>query len=83
MSELKQAAEKAVNLGKQLKAVIEVGEFLSSLADLDKLARDARAAADVAVKARNEAQADLENINRQRANSEAALQSLKDQAGKV
>lgn len=47
----KQAAEKTINLGKQLKAVIEIGEYLDELGDLE-------VAKEEAVELKNKAESD-------------------------
>jgi cell division septum initiation protein DivIVA len=57
MTDFRQMADKAINLGKQLKAVMEVGEFLDSIGDLEQVRREARAAADTALQAQNKARA--------------------------
>lgn len=41
MSDLKQLAYKAINLGKQLQAVIDIGEALDELGDLDQASVEA------------------------------------------
>lgn len=56
---IRQAADKAVNLGRQLQAVIEVGEFLATVADLDNLKGEAQAAVAKAIAAAIDAKAQL------------------------
>ena len=52
MITVKQAAEKAMNLGKQFQAVIEVGECLDKIGNLETATQEAQAAIDAAVNER-------------------------------
>ena len=45
---VQQAAQKAINLGKQFKAVIEIGEFLEELGSYDRVLLDAKNTAEKA-----------------------------------
>jgi hypothetical protein len=80
---LRQAAEKAVNLGRQLKAVIEVGEYLQGVVNLESLATEAQKRADEAVAARTEAEAALRSIQDEHASASANLEAVKAEASTV
>lgn len=72
---IQQAAEKAVNLARQLKAVIEVGEFLQGVVNLDQVAAEAKAKAE---KARAETQGVIEEADKQHARLTNIKQAVAD-----
>lgn len=76
MTDFRQAAEKAMNLGKQLKAVVEVGEFLEGIADAEQLAREANEAAEAATKRRDE-------VSEALADEEMVLRAAVERVGKA
>ena len=58
----KQAAEKALNLGKQLQAVIDVGQVLNEIGDLEIAAYKSKVDANIAHKDCNEAMEELQVV---------------------
>ncbi len=63
MSNINEAAKKAINLGKQLKAVIDIGEFLEGIIGLEQTATEAENRASIAMK---QAQVDTDKAAIQR-----------------
>jgi hypothetical protein len=72
---IQQAAEKAANLGRQFKAVIEVGEFLQEVVSLEQLATEANAKAE---KATAETQGVIAEYDKQNARLSAVTQAVAD-----
>lgn len=83
MNDIRQAAETAKNLGKQLKAIIQVGEFLENISDLDQRAREAEVATTKAIEARDQAQEQLQKVELQVLAAQGDLADAKEEAAKL
>lgn len=79
MTEILSAAKKAINLGKQLEAVVEVGEFLEKVGALDLVADETAQRASDAVQAEIEAQKRLETTEGNLAIAQEKLQTTYDE----
>jgi len=75
MISVKQAAEKAMNLGKQFQAVIDVGEVLNDIGDLEMATSEAASLKEKANIAREQAEESLEEANTE---LETALSDVKN-----
>lgn len=62
MITIKQTAEKAINLGKQLQAVIDVGEVLEEIGNLDNARIEAERDKQTAIVAKKKAEKELSKI---------------------
>ncbi len=79
----KQAAEKALNLGKQLQAVIDVGEVLNEIGDLESARKNAEDQAQDAIDAAEQALDDLKAIQDSLSSAKADLAAAKAEAIKT
>ncbi len=83
MTTVKQAAEKAMNLGKQLQAIIDVGEVLDQIGNLEEAKQEA---ADLKKKAeadRFDAEVALKELNGEVAETNAYIKRTKAEAVKI
>lgn len=78
-----QAAEAAKVLAKQFRTIIEVGEFLGSIASLDQRAAEAGAAAKKASDAADAQQARLAEVSKELAALQASFDSIKANAAQA
>ncbi len=79
----KQAAEKAMNLGKQLQAVIDVGDVLDRIGNLDTAVAEAKEATTRAESDRQDAEEKLNNVQEEVDQALKELQDSKDEAIKI
>lgn len=83
MTTVKQAAEKAINLGKQLQAIIDVGEVLDEIGNLEEAKREAADLKKQAETDRFDAEAVLKELNEKIVDAEKYLQHTKNEAIKT
>ena len=76
----KQAAEKCMNLGKQFQAVIDVGECLDQIGNLEVATQEAEAAIETAVGLRAVAEQELADTKSQGRTASAEVKAAKQEA---
>jgi len=83
MTTVKQAAEKAINLGKQLQAIIDVGEVLDQIGNLEEAKREASDLKTQAEIDRFNAEVILKELNIEIVQAEQYLKQTKNEAVKT
>ncbi len=79
ITNINEAAKKAINQGKQLKAVVEVGEFLEEIGNLEQLAVEAERHAKEAVEKRARDLEALQQVQDQLRDANVSHQLASDQ----
>jgi len=80
---IKQAAEKAINLGKQLQAVIDVGEVLDQIGNLEMATAEAKSIIEKANIDRQQAEASLVQVNDKLSTALTDVKNAKESAIRI